>query len=81
MVEWRDWGAFCADTLDTKPMIVGANCITLDELAYEATVLLLAYAPITIEAQIPVFTEWVVNGSSWNTKLQKKNSLNKQKGL
>ena len=57
------------------------NCITLDELAYEATVLLLAYAPITIEAQIPVFTEWVVNGSSWNTKLHKKNSVNKQKAL
>ena len=57
------------------------NCITLDEVALEASRLLLAYAPITIEAQIPVFTEWVVNGSSWNTKLQKKNSLNKQKGL
>ena len=57
------------------------NCITLDEVALEASRLLLAYAPITIEAQIPVFTEWVVNGSSWNTKLQKKNSLNKQKAL
>ena len=57
------------------------NCITLDELAYEATVLLLAYAPITIEDQIPVFTEWVVNGSSKNTASQRKNSSNKQKAL
>jgi hypothetical protein len=57
-----------------------ANCITLDEVALEATRLLLAYVPTTIEDQIPVFTEWVVSGSSWNTKSQKKNFLSKRKG-
>jgi len=57
------------------------NCITLDELAKEVMPLLSRYARTTIEDQIPVFTEWVVNGSSWNTKSQKKNSLSKQKGL
>ena len=57
------------------------NCITLDEVAYEAAVQLFRSVPFTIESQIPVFTEWVVSGSSWNTKSQKKNSLSKQKGL
>ena len=33
--------------------------ITLDEVAYETAVLLSASVPITIEDQIPVFTEWV----------------------
>ena len=56
------------------------NCITLDEVALEATRLLLAYVPTTIEDQIPVFSEWVVSGSSWNTKSRKKNSLSKRKG-
>lgn len=32
MVEWRDWGVYCAGTLDTKPMTVDANYITLDEV-------------------------------------------------
>jgi hypothetical protein len=50
-----------------------ANCITLDEVALEATRLLLAYVPTTIEDQIPVFTEWVENNLSAPIKLPKKN--------
>ena len=57
------------------------NCITLDEVALEAARQLFRFVPITIEDQIPVFTEWVVNGSSKNTASRKKNSLNKQKAL
>ena len=57
------------------------NCITLDEVALEAARQLFRFVPITIEDQIPVFTEWVVNGSSKNTASQRKNSSNKQKAL
>ena len=57
------------------------NCITLDEVALEAARQLFRFVPITIEDQIPVFTEWVVNGSSLNTASQRKNSSNKQKAL
>jgi len=57
------------------------NCITLDELCLETLRQLYRFAPITIEDQIPVFTEWVVNGSSKNTASQRKNSSNKQKAL
>ena len=66
MVEWRDWGAFCADTLDTKPMIVGANSITLDELVREVLPLLSPYAPTTIVDQIPVFMAWGVSDLKQN---------------
>jgi hypothetical protein len=52
--------------------------ITLGEVAYEAAVLLSASVPITIEDQIPVFTEWVENALKGNTELQKNNYLNKQ---
>ena len=58
------------------------NCITLDEVI--SLVLKhpsFRFAHTTIEDQIPVFTEWVVNGSSKNTASRKKNSLNKQKAL
>ena len=57
------------------------NCITLDEICLETLRQLYRYAPITIEDQIPVFTEWVVSGSSWSTKSRKNNSLNRQKHL
>ena len=80
MIKWRDWGAVCAGTSDTKPMIVGAKYITLDEVTFLALKHpSLASAPITIEDQIPVFTEWVVSGSSWNTKSRKKNYLSKRR--
>jgi len=77
MVEWRDWGAYSAGTLGTKPMIVGAKYITLEEVAYEAALLLSRYAPITIEDQIPVFTEWVENALKQSMPLQKNNYSNK----
>jgi hypothetical protein len=73
MVEWRDWGAFSAGTLGTKPMIVGANSITLEEVVDEAALLLYRSAPITIEDQIPVFTEWVENALKQSMPLQKNN--------
>ena len=57
------------------------NCITLDEICLETLRQLYRFAPITIEDQIPVFTEWVVNGSSLNTASQRKNFLSKQKAL
>jgi len=47
------------------------NSITLEEVAYEAAVLLSRYAPITIEEQIPVFTEWVENALKQSMPLQK----------
>jgi hypothetical protein len=55
------------------------NCITLDELALEASRLLFRYVPFTIEEQIPVFTA-AVNGSKRTTGLRKKNYLSKRKG-
>jgi hypothetical protein len=48
------------------------NCITLDELAREVIPLLYPYAPITIEDQIPVFTEWVENALSESILSRKK---------
>jgi hypothetical protein len=52
--------------------------ITLEEVAYEAAVLLSRSAPITIEDQIPVFTEWVENALKQSMPLQKNNFSNKQ---
>ena len=57
------------------------NCITLDEVALEAARLLFRFVPITIEDQIPVFTEWVVNGSSKNTESRKNSCWRKRKVL
>jgi hypothetical protein len=57
------------------------NCITLDEVAYEAAVQLFRSVPFTIEGQIPVFTEWVVNGSSKNTESRKNSCWRKRKVL
>jgi hypothetical protein len=54
------------------------NCITLDEVAYEAAVQLFRSVPFTIEDQIPVFIV-AANGSKNITALLKKNSLNKRK--
>ena len=53
------------------------NSITLEEVAYEAAVLLYRSVPITIEEQIPVFTEWVENALKQNMPLQKNNYSNK----
>ena len=57
------------------------NCITLDELCLETLRQLYRFAPITIEDQIPVFTEWVVNGSSKNTESRKNSCWRKRKVL
>ena len=71
MIEWRNWGAFCAKDKAMKEH--RAKYITLDEVAFEAARLLSASVPITIEDQIPVFTEWVENALKGNTELQKNN--------
>ena len=57
------------------------NCITLDEICLETLRQLYRFAPITIEDQIPVFTEWVVNGSSKNTESRKNSCWRKRKVL
>jgi hypothetical protein len=62
MIEWRDWVAFCAK--DKAMREHHAKYITLEEVAYEAALLLSASVPITIEEQIPVFTEWVESALS-----------------
>ena len=54
------------------------NCITLDEVALEASRQLFRSVPFTIEEQIPVFTA-VENGSKPTTASRKKNSLNKRR--
>jgi hypothetical protein len=51
-----------------------ANCITLDELVKEVLPLLSDSAPIIIEAQIPVFMEWVESALKGSILLRKKNS-------
>jgi hypothetical protein len=45
------------------------NYITLEELVDEVMPLLYRFAPITIEDQIPVFTEWVANALKENMGL------------
>jgi hypothetical protein len=55
------------------------NCITLDELALEASRLLFRCVPFTIEEQVPVFMELGANFGKNNTKSPKKNYLNKRK--
>jgi hypothetical protein len=49
-----------------------AKSITLDELVKEVLPLLSDSAPITIEAQIPVFMEWEENDLKGNMALLKK---------
>ena len=55
------------------------NCITLDEVALEASRQLFRYVPFTIEEQVPVFTELGANFGKNSTKLRKNNYLNKRK--
>ena len=55
------------------------NCITLDELALEASRLLFRCVPFTIEEQVPVFTGSAANLGKNNTKSRKNNYLNKRK--
>lgn len=67
-----NWDAHYAGIKATREL--PANCITLDELVKEVLPLLSDYAPITIEAQIPVFMEWVESALKGSILLQKKNS-------
>ena len=55
------------------------NYITLDEVALEAARQLYRFVPITIEDQIPVFTEWVVKDLKLSTKSRKNNFLSKRR--
>ena len=57
------------------------NCITLDEVAYEAAVQLFRSVPFTIEEQIPQFTAWAANASSKNTESRKNSCWRKRKVL
>jgi hypothetical protein len=77
MVEWRDWVAYSAGTLGTKPMIVGAKYITLEELVSEVMPLLSRYAHTTIGGQIPVFTAWDVVDLKGNMAYLKSSYLSK----
>jgi hypothetical protein len=55
------------------------NCITLDEVAYEAAVLLFRCVPFTIEEQVPVFMELDERLGKNNTTLRKKSCWRKRK--
>ena len=70
MIEWRDWAAVCAGTLDTKPMIVGVNYITLEELVDEVMPLL-SDSAMNTTLEIPVFMDWGVSDLKQNMALLK----------
>jgi hypothetical protein len=70
MIEWRDWAAVCAGTLDTKPMIVGAKYITLEELVDEVMPLL-SVSAMNTTLEIPVFMDWGVSDLKQNMALLK----------
>jgi hypothetical protein len=70
MIEWRDWAAVCAGTLDTKPMIVNAKYITLEELVDEVMPLLSDSVTNTI-LEMPVFMDWGVSDLRQNMALLK----------
>jgi hypothetical protein len=74
-VKLLNWDAHYVGILALKER--QRNSITLEEVAYEAAVLLSRSAPITIEAQIPVFTEWVENALKQSMPLQKNIYWNK----
>ena len=53
------------------------NSITLEEVAYEAAVLLSRFAPITIEDQIPQFMAWDARDLKGNMAYLKSSYLSK----
>ena len=65
-----NWDAHYAGIKAMRELPV--NCITLDELVREVMPLLSDSAPITIEAQIPVFMEWEENDLKGSMALLKK---------
>jgi len=75
MIAWRDLAASSATNKAMKAL--QQRSITLDELVVEVMPLLSPYVRITIEDQIPVFTEWVENALSESILSQKKNCLKK----
>ena len=72
MARLLDWDAHYVGIKGMKAR--QQNCITLDELCQEVLPLLSPYATITIEAQIPVFTEWVASVLKESTPSRKNNS-------
>jgi hypothetical protein len=72
-----NWGAHYVGIKATRER--QRNCITLDELLNEVMPLLSPFAPITIEDQIPVFTEWVENALNGSTLSRKKNYWYRQR--
>jgi hypothetical protein len=75
MIEWRDWVASCAK--DKAMREHRAKFITLDEVAYEAAVLLSASVPITIEEQIPQFMAWDARDLKGNMAYLKSSYMSK----
>lgn len=73
MIEWRELAASYANTLDTKPKMLDAKYITLDELVKEVMPLLSGCATHTT-LEMPVFTEWVDEALKGSILSQKKNS-------
>ena len=65
-----NWDAYYVGIKATKER--QRSCITLDELVREVLPLLSDSAPITIEAQIPVFMAWEENDLKGNMALLKK---------
>jgi hypothetical protein len=53
------------------------NSITLEEVAFEAAVLLSPSAPIITEAQIPVFTAWAASDLTGSLVYLKSSYLSK----
>jgi hypothetical protein len=69
MKKLLDWDAHYVGIKATREL--QPNCITLDEVVKEVMPLLSPFVHTTIEAQIPVFTEWVENALKENTELPK----------
>jgi hypothetical protein len=78
MTKSLNWDAHYVGIKATKER--QQNSITLDELCQDVLPLLFLYAPITIEEQIPVFTEWVENALKGSTLSRKKNYWYRPKG-
>jgi hypothetical protein len=73
MIKWRELAASYVNTLDTKPKMLDAKYITLDELVKEVMPLLSDSATNTM-LEIPVFTDWVDEALKGSILLQRKNS-------
>lgn len=72
--KWQNLDARCVGISALRKPQRHVKFITLDEVAYEAALLLSASVPITIEEQIPVFTAWVENALSESILSRRSNS-------